>query len=86
VRDRIHEVRLDDMVADQETETRLLLAYCGLEFEPQCLDFQQNSNRVRTMSATQVRQPIQGGHAERIKPYLPFLGRLRDELGSLASL
>ena len=79
--DRIHEVRLEDMVADQEVETRLLLAFCGLDFEPQCLDFQDNANRVRTLSANQVRQPIQGGHADRIKPYLPYLARLRDELG-----
>ena len=79
--DRIHEVRLEDMVADQETETRLLLDFCGLDFEPQCLDFQANANRVRTLSAAQVRQPIRGGHADRVRPYLPYLARLREELG-----
>ena len=83
--DRIHEVTLADMVSDQEGSTRALLAFCRLEFEPQCMAFEGNANRVRTLSATQVREPICGGHADRIRPYLPYLGRLRDELDVLGA-
>jgi Flp pilus assembly protein TadD len=82
--DRVHEVHLEDIVADQEVETRLMLEFCGLGFERRCLDFQENTNRVRTLSATQVRKPIEGRHADRIRPYLPYLGRLREELADLA--
>ena len=80
---RIHDVRLDGLVADQEAATRRLLDFCGLAFEPACLDFHRNTNRVTTLSAMQVRQPIYGGQDERIRPYLPQLDPLRTALGPL---
>jgi Flp pilus assembly protein TadD len=82
--ERLHEMRLEEVVADQEGQTRALLDFCGLEFEPACLEFHQNANRVKTLSALQVRKPIYTGHSDRLKPYLPFLDRLITALGPLA--
>jgi hypothetical protein len=36
--DRFTEVAYEDMVADQEGQTRRLLAFCGLGWDPACLD------------------------------------------------
>ena len=44
--------------ADMEGQIRRLLAFCGLPFDPACLDFHQSRRTVLTISAAQVRQPL----------------------------
>lgn len=48
----------EGLVADQEGQTRRLLAHCGLEWDPACLAFHENRAAVATPSAAQVRRPI----------------------------
>ena len=55
---RVHRVIYERMVDDTEAEVRALLDYCGLEFEPACLEFYKTERAVRTASSEQVRQPI----------------------------
>jgi tetratricopeptide (TPR) repeat protein len=50
-----YEALLDDV----QGQTRELLAFCGLEFDPACLQFHQSLRAIRTASAAQVRQPLQ---------------------------
>jgi Flp pilus assembly protein TadD len=79
---RVLDVELADVVADQEGQTRRLLDFLGLDFEPNCMAFHANRSQVATVSSLQVKKPVYGGHSERLKPYLPFLGpllALRDE-------
>jgi hypothetical protein len=68
------------MVSDTETETRELLAYCGLEFEPACLRFHENDRPVRTASSEQVRQPIFREGLDHWRHYAPWLGALEERL------
>jgi tetratricopeptide (TPR) repeat protein len=51
-------VRYEAVVREPEREIRRLLAHCGLDFEPQCLNFHATRRAVRTASAEQVRQPL----------------------------
>ena len=51
-------VQYEDMTADIETQVRRILDYCGLPFEPACLEFYKTDRAVRTASSEQVRQPI----------------------------
>jgi len=53
-----HEVVYEDVVADQEAETRALLEACGLPWDPACLAFHETQRPVATISADQVRRPI----------------------------
>lgn len=55
---RILELGYEDLVADQEGETRRLLAHCGLDWDEACLDFHRNTAPVSTPSAQQVRRPM----------------------------
>jgi Flp pilus assembly protein TadD len=71
--ERILSVGLEDMVADQDKETRRLLAFAGLDFDPACLAFHDSAGAVTTLSQDQVRRPIFGGHGDRVRPYLGFL-------------
>jgi hypothetical protein len=73
---RILDVELADVVADQEGETRRLLDFLGMDFDPSCLAFHANGNQVATLSSLQVKKPLYGGHSDRLKPYLPYLGPL----------
>jgi tetratricopeptide (TPR) repeat protein len=76
----IHELQYEDLIADQEGETRRLLAFCGLPFEDACLRFDETERMVETASAYQVRQKIYRGAAERWKHYEKHLGPLLEVL------
>src|SRR5206468_4983382 len=51
---RVHRVIYERMVDETEAEVRALLEYCGLEFEPACLEFYRTERAVRTASSEQV--------------------------------
>ncbi|MBI1887164.1 MAG: sulfotransferase [Nitrosomonadales bacterium] len=78
------EVQYEDIVADQEAQSRRIIEYCGLEWNDACLDFHQNKRSVKTASMVQVRQPIYKSSVERWRSYEKFLGPLFDALGDLA--
>jgi hypothetical protein len=52
------ELSYEDLVADQEGQTRRLLDHCGLAWNAACLDFHRNAAPVSTPSAAQVRRPL----------------------------
>ena len=79
----VHRVIYERMVEETETEVRALLDYCGLEFEPQVLEFYKTERAVRTASSEQVRQPIYRDATEEWRAYELHLGPLRDALGSM---
>lgn len=78
---RVHRVTYERMVDDTEAEVRRLLDYCGLEFEPACLEFYKTERAVRTPSSEQVRQPIYRDATEEWRPYEKHLGPLKQALG-----
>ena len=78
------DVQYEDIVADQEGQSRRILEYCGLEWNDACLDFHKNKRAVSTASVSQVRQPIYKSSVERWRPYEKFMGPLFDALGALA--
>ena len=78
---RVHRVIYECMVDDTEAEVRALLDYCGLDFEPACLEFYKTERAVRTASSEQVRQPIYRDATEEWRPYEPHLQSLRLALG-----
>jgi len=65
----MHEVDYEEVVSDLEGTTRRLLATCGLEWDPACLEFHRTSRPVRTASVTQVRRPIYTSSVGRWKNY-----------------
>jgi tetratricopeptide (TPR) repeat protein len=65
----IHEVNYEDSVADLEGVAKSLLAACGLEYEPGCLEFHRMQRRVKTASVGQVRQPIYSHSVGRWRNY-----------------
>lgn len=78
---RVLRVQHEDVVNDLEGSVRRILDYCGLPFEPACVEFHKNKRSVRTPSSEQVRQPIFRDGLEQWKNYEPYLGQLREILG-----
>lgn len=78
---RVHRVIYERMVDDTEAEVRALLGYCGLAFEPACLEFHRTERAVRTPSSEQVRRPIFREGTEAHLPFEPWLGPLKTALG-----
>ena len=76
----IHELRYEDMVRDPETESRALVAYCGLDWDPRCLDFARTERTVKTPSRWQVRQPIYQRSVGRWRGYAAHMGALSQIL------
>ena len=74
-------VQHEDVLDDQEGQTRRMLEYLGLPFEEACIDFYKSKRAVRTASSEQVRQPINRSGQGAWQPYEPWLGELRAALG-----
>ena len=79
----IYEISYEALVADMAEETRRVLDYCGLEWDPACLAFHENARPVQTASATQVRKPLYGSSVGRWKRYERHLAPLLTELSKL---
>jgi tetratricopeptide (TPR) repeat protein len=78
---RVHRVIYERIVDDTEGEVRRLLDYCGLEFEPQVLEFYKTQRAVRTASSEQVRRPIYRDATEDWRAYEDHLRPLKNALG-----
>jgi len=81
---RILRVQHEDVVDDLEGSVRRLLDFCGLPFEPACLEFHRTERSVRTASSEQVRRPIFREGLDQWRPFEPFLDPLKQSLGPLA--
>ncbi|HET9108320.1 MAG TPA: sulfotransferase [Steroidobacteraceae bacterium] len=81
---KVLRVHHEALVADFEPQVRRILDFCGLEFEPACLEFHKTSRRVHTASSEQVRRPINTEGLEQWRRFEPWLGPLAAALGELA--
>lgn len=75
-----HIVQYEDMVADTEAETRLMLDAVGMPFHEDCLNFQQASSSVSTASVYQVRQKVYSSSIGAWKRYEAELAPLKQAL------
>jgi tetratricopeptide (TPR) repeat protein len=80
----ILKVRYEHLVDDAEGETRRILKFLGLDYEPACMDFHLSSDAVATPSSEQVRRPINRDSVGSAEPYREWLGPMIEELGELA--
>jgi tetratricopeptide (TPR) repeat protein len=78
--DRVMDLQYESLVANPEAEVRRMLDFCGLSFDPACIDFHKTARTVQSLpSAAQVRQPIRRDTARSAR-YGDKLDRLRERL------
>ncbi len=73
-------IQYEDLITDIESGTHTLLDFCGLEWDPRCLNFNQFKHPVKTASLYQVRQRAYTGSIGRWKNYKGHLEPLRKIL------
>ncbi|WP_430444633.1 sulfotransferase [Sphingorhabdus contaminans] len=78
----VHRVIHEQLLENPEGEIRRLLAFLGVPFEEDCLNFHANTRAVRTASSEQVRRPINRDGVDQWKPYEHHLDPLKAALGS----
>ncbi|HSM68281.1 MAG TPA: sulfotransferase, partial [Xanthomonadales bacterium] len=76
----IHDVDYETLVAQQESTSRELLDFCGLDWEDGVLEFHRHSGAAATASAAQVRQPIYTSSVGRWRHYERQLQPLAEHL------
>ena len=77
---RVYDIKYEDLTVDQESETRKLILYLGLEWQDQCLEFYNNKRAVKTASNLQVREKLYTGSSEKWRNYAPYLVDLEAAL------
>ena len=70
----------ETVVSDTETETRRLIDYLGLEWDPVCLDFHASQGAVQSASKWQVRRPVTSASVGRWREFARELSPLFDAL------
>jgi tetratricopeptide (TPR) repeat protein len=78
---KVLRIEHEDVVDDLEANVRRILDFCGLEFEPQCVEFYKTERSIRTASSEQVRQPIFKEGIDQWRNFEPWLGPLKEVLG-----
>jgi tetratricopeptide (TPR) repeat protein len=76
----IHDFKYEDLVANQEEQTKRLLQLCGLPWADACMDFHRTRRKVRTASNAQVSRPIYQDSVNLWKRYENFLEPLISAL------
>ena len=80
-------VKLSDWVEDFDGSLRRILAAADLPYDPNCARFHETESRVRTVSRSQVKQPVNARGLGRWRAYeaglRPLIGAL-EAAGSLA--
>lgn len=79
---KILRVQYEDLVEDPGASVRGILDFCGLEFEPECVEFHRRRRSVHTPSSEQVHQPLYRDGLEHWRHYERWLTPLRRALGS----
>jgi hypothetical protein len=75
-------VRLEDWVGDFSGTVRRVLDFLDLPYDPACEHFYEQDSRVRTVSRSQVRQPVNARGLGRWRPYERHLQPLIVELAA----
>lgn len=79
--ERFITIQYEMFTDDFENSVRRLLDFCGVGFEPQCLDFQNTERGVATLSSMQVREPVRK-RSGKAAGYSAYLEPLRAALES----
>ena len=77
---KILDLDYDQLVTDQERQSRRLIEFVGLDWHEQCLQFHRTRRSVQSASFTQVREPIYQSSVGRWQAYARQLKPIADIL------
>ena len=73
---RLVTIQYEDFVADFANAAPRLVQACGLDWEPQCLEFQKSPRAIVTFSTVQARSEVAlgNGRAQKLREASPAVG------------
>ncbi len=74
------DVEYEAVVSDLDDVAHRLCEWCGLEWDPACLEFHKTGRSVRTTSVAQVRRPLYGTSVGRWRNYERSLAALFGQI------
>jgi len=77
---KITRINYEDLVSNTEACTRQLIDFCGLSWDPACLQHSITKSNVATASFLQARQPVYGKSVGRWQHYGDWLAELKQAL------
>ncbi len=77
---KIYNINYENLVTNQDEETRKLIKYLDLDWEEACLSPQNNKRNVSTASVIQIRKKIYQGSSEKWKKFEPFLNNIFEKI------
>lgn len=76
----IYDIKYENLISDQYSESKKLIKYIGLEWDENCLEFYKNKSTVKTLSTSQVRKKITSSSINSWKRYEKYLSELITNL------
>ncbi|MHB1871504.1 MAG: tetratricopeptide repeat-containing sulfotransferase family protein [Steroidobacteraceae bacterium] len=77
---KILRIQYEELVSDFAANLQRIFEFCALEPEPACFQFHKTERAVHTLSAEQVRRPIDRTGLDQWRRFEPWLGPLKDAL------
>jgi hypothetical protein len=78
--EKIYHLDYEQLTTDQESETKKLIQYLGVDWEEACLFPEKNKRYVKTVSKLQVREKVYKGSSEEWKKFEKYLDKAFDGL------
>ena len=77
----IYEAKYEEIVSNQENETKKILKFCELDWDPSCLNFHKNKKTpIKTASIVQARKPIYSSSVKLNQKYEKYFEELFNSL------
>jgi len=76
----LHTLQYENVVQNQEEQSRALISFIGLDWDNKVLAFAENERRVSTPSSWQVRQKLYSTSSGRWKNYERYLAPAFDKI------
>ena len=81
-KDKIYNLSYEDLVSNPDSQIKLLIKFCGLDWDSNCLEFHKNTKTIKTVSFAQARKPIYKSSINSSSKYLKYLNKLKSILKS----
>jgi len=80
--DKIYNLNYEELIKDTENQIKLLIKFCDLDWDANCLKFYQNTKTIKTVSFAQARKPIYTSSINASDKYSAYLKNLKTSLKS----
>ena len=77
---KIYHLDYEQLTTDQESATKKLIQYLGVNWEDACLYPEENTRSVKTASNVKIRKKVYKGSSEEWKKFEKYLNRAFDDL------